>query len=90
MSVIELFPNKKGEWHFRLKGGKGKDQGPYQSRREAFRDALVARVDEAIVLLRLDGSVYGELYHARGNSNPPQEVDILAAQTVEKGVSFGG
>ena len=55
--------------------------GAFDTRAEAFEDALIERTTEAIVLLRADGSVHSELYHAASNGGEPQRVDLLAAAT---------
>lgn len=78
MPRIEVFPQKNGEWRWK---SEGKRSSAFATRHEAFEDALLERTTEQIVLLRKDGSVYGELYHGAGNGNPPQRVDLLAATT---------
>lgn len=76
-NVIEVYPQD-GSWYWRKADTESE---PFETRGQAFEDALVERDEEAIVLLREDGSVHGELYHAGSPSGAGQRVDILAGQT---------
>ncbi len=84
---IEVYPDKATppQWRWRKKSANGRTTATsgesFSDRTAAFEGALLEREDEAIVLLRKDGSVYGELYHAAREGGPPQRVDILAATT---------
>lgn len=87
MARIEVYPNKQGEWRWRHEGSK--PSKAFDTRGEAFEQALIARSDEQIVLLRQDGSVHGELYQAKGSERPAQRVDILAASENSEAVNRG-
>lgn len=91
-TVIELLPAKDGSWHWRKRANDRttKKSDSFDTRDEAFEDALIERETEAIVLLRLDGSVYGEMYHAASSGGTPQRVDLLAASTRESAVNLDG
>jgi hypothetical protein len=72
---IEVY-EKSGEWRWRKREGDkpGDRSDAFDSRRDAFEDALLERIDEPIVLLRGDGSVHGELYH--GGNRTPQDTSL--------------
>lgn len=84
---IEVYPDKASppKWRWRKRSANNRKTGSsgqsFSSRSAAFEAALLERVDEAIVLLRADGSVSGELYHESRQGGPPQRVDLLAATT---------
>lgn len=63
MARLEVFPDKSGGWHW-SRDGKNKSKS-FDSRREAIDAARGEKAaEDNVVLLRLDGSVYGELDHA--------------------------
>ena len=83
--TIKVYPEElqSGEYRWHWRSDEGDDEGSaskrFQTRGEAFEDALTERTDEAIVLLKADGSVHGELYHAGSPGPFGQHVDVLAA-----------
>lgn len=89
--VIEIFSSDAG-WSWRKVEDTSVvgESAPFSDRSAAFEDALVEREGEAIVLLRADGSVYGELYHAASSGGKPQHVDLLAATSRSSAVSVDG
>ena len=89
---IEVYPSKQGTWRWQRRDGdhtSDRSQA-FDTRNEAFEDALVGRESEPIVLVRKDGTVHGELYHGSGNGRPPQRVDILAATSRDQAVNVDG
>lgn len=82
MGQIEVYPQKNGAWRVRRRGEGDKAQNigeSVEARREAVDAALEAREHgEAVVLLRPDGSVYGELHHAESDGGQ-QDVSIEPA-----------
>lgn len=78
MPRIEVYPSDDG-WHV-------SDQSDvYENRRHAIdaayevRSACADGEKPAIVLMRPDGSVYGEMMHGEANSNAGRQVGIEPA-----------
>lgn len=63
MATLQVFPNKSGGWHW-TRDNKNKSSS-FETRREAIDAARAEKQPgDNVVLLRTDGSVYGELDHA--------------------------
>ena len=63
MATLRVFPNKSGGWRWDRDGQKASSS--FDTRREAIDAARAEKTPEDnVVLLRADGSVYGELDHA--------------------------
>ena len=80
MATIEVFPNKSGGWHWRRDNHKSKS---FETRREAIDAARDEKEPgDNVVLLRPDGSVYGELFHAERGGGAQ---DVTLKPAGEKG-----
>lgn len=75
--TIEVYPGRGGGWRWRHEGSTTPSQ-EFDTRTEAIEDALVERTDQSVVLLKRDGTVHGELYHASG-AGQQSRADLLAA-----------
>jgi hypothetical protein len=66
MATIEVIPYKSGGWHYR-RAGEAKSE-TFDDRRSAIDAARAEkRPEDNVVLLRADGSVHGELFHAESD-----------------------
>jgi hypothetical protein len=76
MATVEVVPNKSGKWYWQSDSDKSK---MFDSRGEAIQDAYQNRdPSEAVVLLRADGKIHGELYHAQTGGSA-RRVDVEPA-----------